>query len=185
MLVQNAANSQGGSQPVMTVAVLDRLRVYTYVDQKYAYFVEKGAHAVISVAERPEVKLDATVTRLAGDLDPRTRTMLVEIEVDNSKRVLVAGSLVQVTLDVKFPIYTQVPVAAIVLREGKSYVPLVAADDTIHYREVTTGDNDGSVVSVLSGLQPGERVALDIGNSLLDGSHIRALASESEDKKGK
>ncbi len=174
-LVQNAANSQTSSQPVVTVSQVDRLRVYVYVDQKYAYFVEKGAHAVISAAERPELKIDATVTRVAGELDPRTRMMLVEIELDNAKHDLVAGSLVQVALDVKLPVYMQVPVEAVVIRASKSYVPIVDADDTIHYREVTTGDNDGTVVSILSGLKEGELVALDIGNSLSESSHVRAI----------
>jgi len=184
-LVQNATTSQTSAQPVVTVSQLDRLRIYTYVDQKYAYFVEKEAHAVITVAERPDVKLDASVTRTAGNLDARTRMMLVEIEMDNAKHELVAGSLVQVALDVKLPVYAQVPVEAVVLREGKSFVPLVAEDNTIHYREVSTGDNDGTVVTIISGLKSGDKVALDIGNSLTDGSHIRALASETNEKKGK
>lgn len=185
MLVQNAASSQTSAQPVVTVSQLDQLRIYAYVDQKYAYFIEKGTKAIISAAERPELKIPAEVTRTAGDLDVRTRMMLVEVDLDNTKHQLVGGSLVQVTLDVKLPVYVQVPVEAIVtMNGGKSFVPVLQTDGTIHFTEVTTADNDGVQVSVLSGLKTGDVVALDVGTSLADGSHIRALASEAPAKKG-
>lgn len=184
ILVQNAANSQTSSQPVVTVSQVDRLRIYVYVDQRYAFYVQKGEDVRIGVDERPELKLTAKVARVAGELDPKTRMMLVEIELDNSKKEIVAGSFVKVALDVKVPAYPQVPVDSVVINGTKSYVPVVSPEGILNYREVSPGDNDGKNVKILSGLKTGEMVALNVGNSIPDGGHVRTVASE-EPKKGK
>ena len=52
-------------------------------------------------------------------------------------------------------------------------IPVLSDDDTVHYREVKVGDNDGQMVSILDGLKEGERVALNVGSNLTDGSHVR------------
>jgi membrane fusion protein, multidrug efflux system len=185
ILVQNAANAQTSSQPVVTVSKVDRLRIYVYVDQRYAFYVQKGAEVAISLAERPELKLTAQVARVAGELDPKTRMMLVEIELDNSKHEIVAGSFVRVSLNVKVPAYPQVPVDSVVIIDKKSFVPVVSQDGVLHYQEITAGDNDGKNVKILSGLKIGEMVALNVGNSIPDGGHVRTMTSEDGAKKGK
>jgi RND family efflux transporter MFP subunit len=183
-LIQNAMNSQSSSQPVVTVSQINRLRTYAYADQKYAYYIQKNDPVVITLPERQELKVQATVTRMAGELDPKTRMMLIEIEVDNTKGELVAGSLVDVHIDVKLPSYPQVPVEATMLKDGKLFASLITPEGNIHYQEVTVGDNDGHTVIILSGLKEGDQVALDLGNSIPEGGHVRAIASE-ESKKEK
>jgi membrane fusion protein, multidrug efflux system len=185
VLIQNAANSQSSSQPVVTVSQVNQLRVYVYVDQKYAFYVHKDDPVEVSLTERPDVKLKATVTRTAGDLDPRTRMMLVEVDLDNTTGQIVAGSFVQVTVEVKMAAMPQVPVDAVVLKDNKYYVVLVDEKGGIHYQEVSMGDNDGERVKILSGLKVGDTVALNLGNSVEDGGHVRAVASAPEEPKKK
>jgi hypothetical protein len=48
----------------------------------------------------------------------------------------------------------------------------------VTYREVTVGDNDGETVKVISGLNEGEQVALNLGASLADGSHVQPISNE-------
>jgi membrane fusion protein (multidrug efflux system) len=177
-LMQNAANSQTSALPVVTVSQVDRLRVYTYVDQRDAAYIQVGSPAKVTVSERPDLEVQATVSRVSGELDPKTKMLLTEVDMDNHAGQIVPGSFVQVTLVVKTPEALQLPVQALVLMQGKPMLPIVGDDDLLHYREVRTGENDGQQVSILSGLKEGERVALNISNGLPDGSHVRPVAME-------
>jgi len=174
-LIQNAANSETSSQPIFTVSQVDRLRVYAYVDQKYAASIHNRLPVHITLQERPDVQLDALVTRFSGELDPKTRMLLAEIDIDNSEGRIVPGSYVQVTIKVKSSSYLEVPVEALILKDAKDYIPVVTSSNTITYRPVAMADNDGQHVKVLSGLSQGEMVALNLGNSLDEGSRVQPI----------
>ena len=92
-LVQNAANSQTSALPVVTVSQVDMLRVYVYVDQRDASYIQLGGSANVKVAERPELNLNATVSRMSGELDPKTKMLTTEIDIDNKKRSTRTGKL--------------------------------------------------------------------------------------------
>ena len=74
----------------------EALRVYAYPDQHDATFVHAGDPAEITLSERPGIRLGARVTRLSGELDPKTRTLLTEIDFDNRDGLIVPGSFVEV-----------------------------------------------------------------------------------------
>ena len=177
-LMQNAANSQTSALPVLNIAQVEKLRVYAYVDQRDASYVNAGLPATIRVRERPELELHAEVARVSGELDEKTRMLLAEIDVDNVNGQLVPGSFVQVNFLVKTPPLIQVPSEAIVNQGEKTMVQVVGDDSTIKYREVKVADTDGKTVRLVSGLNAGEKVALNLGNSFPDGSRIRPLADE-------
>jgi RND family efflux transporter MFP subunit len=173
-LVQNATTGQTGALPVFTVSKTDRLRVTFYVDQKDAPFVRAGTPVAVSLQERPEVRAQASVTRVAGQLDSATRTMLAEVELDDHDGRFVPGGFAQVTLKVKAPPQLEIPVEALVTRQNKTVVPVVK-DGRVSYREVAVAENDGQSVRVLSGLSDGELVALNLGNSVNDGDAVRVV----------
>jgi RND family efflux transporter MFP subunit len=162
---------------VVTLSQVYYLRVYGYVDQRDAAFVKAGAAAEVSLPERPDVKFQATVARVSGELDPHTRMMLVEVDLDNSKGLIVAGSFVQIALSIPAQSYLQIPVEAVVQRGDKLFVPVVN-QNVVTYREISVADNDGQTVKVLSGLHEGEQVALNLGASLADGAHVQPISGE-------
>ncbi|HVO32862.1 MAG TPA: efflux RND transporter periplasmic adaptor subunit, partial [Elusimicrobiota bacterium] len=174
-LVQNAQTSQTSAQPLFTVSQLGRLRVYVYVDQSSAIAIHPGLPVRITLDERPDVQLDGTVTRLSGELDPRTRLLLTEVDIDNRAHRLVAGSFVKVSMKVQEPSYLQVPSEALVLRQNQDFVPVVTSSQTVSYRPVRIADNDGEHVRLLSGVSEGELVALNLGNSIEDGSLVQPI----------
>ena len=178
-LIQNAQNGQTGAQPLFTVSQVDRLRVYVYVDQKYAALIRNGLPVQITLPERPEVKLPAQITRFSGELDPKTRMLLAEVDIDNAQGLVVAGSYVQVALKVTAPSYIEVPVEALVLKDAKDFIPVINSSHTVTYRSVSLADNDGQHVKVLSGLSQGEMVALNLGNSLDEGSPVQPIMPSS------
>ncbi|MFI5360889.1 MAG: efflux RND transporter periplasmic adaptor subunit [Elusimicrobiota bacterium] len=176
-LMQNAENASTGALPVFTVAKTDRLRVTFYVDQKDAPYVRRGAPVRVSLSERPEVGVNAAVTRTAGSLDDRTRTMLAEVELDNVEGRFVAGGFAQVALDVKAAPQLQIPVEGVVTRDGGTMSPVIV-DGRVTYRPVVLGEDDGRFVRVVSGLNPGDRVGLNLGNSVSDGDAVDVVPPE-------
>ncbi len=177
-LVQNATNSQTSAQPIVTVANLDKIRLYVYAEQRDAAFMHPGYPVTIGMTEKPDLKVNATITRVSGELDPKTRMMLVEIDIPNKNNEIIPGSYVNVRIKHPSKSEIQIPSEAVVVK-GKQYlVPVFKADSTIHYQPVVLGKNDGINVSILSGLQMGDWIALNIGQSLNDGQKVRVKSDK-------
>ena len=160
--------------PLVEVSNPDTLRVTVYAGQDVAAFLRPGAEAEIVQDEHPDHRIQARVTRLADALDPRTRTMLVEIELDNRDRVLIPGVFVHVTLHLRSPALASVPTGAILVRDARTMVALVK-DERIQLTPVEPGLNDGKSVQLRTPLDEGALVALDLPIELGDGSHIQPL----------
>jgi RND family efflux transporter MFP subunit len=173
-LVQSAANSQGGALPIATVAQLNKLRIYFYVDQKDASYAQPGYPVQISLQERPDYKLNAKITRTAEQLDAKTRMMLVEVDVDKNDD-LIPGSSVQVNIQAPATSkgYAVIPTEALVVRKNKYFVPMLKNDSTIHYQEIKIHENTGEKILVESGLNEGDTVALNLGESVTEGGKVR------------
>ena len=175
-LLQNAANSSGGALPVAQVSQLTHLRVYIYVDQRDAGYVKNGYPVTISMQEKPGFKLSAKITRITGQLDPKTRMMLAEIELDNNKGEIVPGSYVQVSITAPsgngFPM---LPVEALVVRKDKYFVPLLNADSTVHFQEIKIKENTGEKLLVAEGIKEGDVVVLNLGESVSEGGKVRVV----------
>jgi membrane fusion protein (multidrug efflux system) len=172
-LVQNATSSQTSSQPVVTLSELGRVRIYIYVPQIDAAFVQNGYPVTITSTDRPEWQLKANITRIAGELDPKTRMMLAEIDVTNVKRELIPGSYLQVVLQTPDQKTLAIPSEALVVRSGKYFVPVVDSLHVLHYQPVTIGKNDGAFVSILSGVRRGDLVGLNVSPELKENQKVK------------
>ena len=106
-LVTNAQTNITSAMPMVTISDDSRIRVFAYVQQMDAPFVRVGDKAVISDASNPERKKVGTVTRMTGELDQKTRTMLIEVHLDNSDGFFIPGSFAYVTLHVPIQSYVQ------------------------------------------------------------------------------
>ena len=174
-LVQNAMNSQTSALPIVAMSQVKELRVYAYLDQRDAGAVAKGTDATITLTERPDVKLTGHVARISGQLDEKTRMLLTEIDLANADGRIVAGSLVEVAMDLKSTPGLTVPAEALVLREGLPTVPVIDDRGEVTYAAVKVIDNDGRSVKVQSGLSEGQTVALNLGNTVADHGKVRPL----------
>ena len=146
-LVQNATTSQTAAQPVVTISDDTRLRIDAYVQQDVAPFVHEGDTAEIVDAANTGRSITAKITRVAGQLDPRTRTMLVEVVLDNRERFLLGGSFAYLTLHVPVNSATQVPVGALITRGNDQFVAMVGPDSRLHYIKVAVASTDGDTVT--------------------------------------
>jgi RND family efflux transporter MFP subunit len=174
-LVQNASGAASGALPLVRVSRLDRLRVFVYLDQRNAAFVHVGDAAELALPERPAVRLRAAIARLSGEIEPRTRTMVAEIDVDNPHEELLAGGFVQVDLEVHAESLPEVPSAALVMRGARTLLAVITPDDRITMRAVTIVDDDGRVARVSEGVRLGERVAVNLDDSTAEGDRVQPV----------
>jgi len=171
-LVTNAAANQTSALPLVTIADVSRLKVTVYVEQSEAPNVKVGTQAEIVDAANPERHVKGRVSRVSGELDSKTRTLQTEVDFDNSQGQFLAGSFVNVSLIIAAPSHVEVPVSALVVRDKKTMVALLTADNRAKLTPIDVAGTDGKVVRIASGLNEGERVILGLPNTLADGSRV-------------
>jgi RND family efflux transporter MFP subunit len=177
-LIQNASGSQSASQPLFTLSQTDRLRVYIYIDQKDAPFVKVGDPVEISLASRANEKMNGKIEMLAGELDPKTRTLLAEVIMDNHEQKIVAGSFLQIGLKIKTQPLLSLPSEALVMRGNEAFVPVIEPGDKIRYVKIDLAENTGKELLIRTGIRQGDRVAVNVGNSLTDGQKVKPVPKD-------
>jgi len=166
--------SAGSGPELFHVAATRRLRVQVHVPESSAAGVRVGARGSITVRDRPAQSYPATVARTARALDPATRTLLVELEVDNRAGELLPGGLADVRLELAGASGAlRLPAAALQFGAEGTRVATVGADGRVRLRKIVLGRDLGREVEVLAGLGADERVVLDPPDSLADGDVVR------------
>jgi RND family efflux transporter MFP subunit len=170
-LVPAATGATQSALPLVDVADLRRLRITLFVQQDAAPFLKVGDVARISIDERPDLKIEAPIARLAQALDPRSRTMLCEIWLDNPYR-LYPGTFVHVTLKLKASPLPMAPSSALLIHDNKPALATIR-DSKVHFVPVRTGLDDGHHVQILEGIQPGDKVVVNLPAEIAEGALVR------------
>ncbi len=176
-LLQAATTNQASSLPVIQLADTTKLRIGAFVEQRDVSAIKAGDEADIIDASNTERRRTARISRTAGSLDPRTRTLFIEIDLDNKDTFLVPGSFVQVVLKVPVTSYPQIPVNAVLQRGPNTVVAVVGPDETVRFRPIRVASTDGIVSNIAEGLKPGEKVGLNVPNDVIEGAKIRAATA--------
>lgn len=181
----------GATRELFHLQALNTLRVYTNVPQMYSANLKRGTKIEITFPEQPGRTFEGTLVRTANAIDPSSRTLLVEIDVDNRKGELLPGSLAQVHFKVPAAETFIVPVSAIIFRREGTQVGTLAPNNTAHLAPVTIGQDDGKTVQIVSGLKAGDLVIQDPPDSLIEGEKVapqqpsEAKQAAEEDEGGK
>ena len=175
-LLQAALTNQTSSLPLVTVSDVSKLRIGAYVEQRDVSAVKVGAPAQVIDASDPGRKVVAQISRTAGMLDTRTRTLYIEIDVDNTPTFLLPGSFANVKLQVPLNALPQIPVAAMFQRDGKQMAAIVGDGNKVRLQAVTVASTDGIMINVSSGIKPGDTVALNVPTEVAEGSLVRPVA---------
>jgi len=169
----------GAGKELFRLQAIQTLRVYTNVPQAYSQSVKRGMKIDLSFAERAGKVYQGTLVTTADAIDPTSRTLLVEIDVDNRNGELMPGSLAQVHL--KTPVAAQsyvVPAAAIIFRKEGMRVGVVVNDGSgtkAHLVPVVIGQDDGGSVQIASGLTATDKVIQDPPDSLIEGERVTVV----------
>ena len=174
-LVQSSTTNQTSNQPVLTIADMTRLRVDVYVEQSDVPYVHVGDMADVADGANADRKTRARIARTSDQLDPRTRTLFVELDVDNSEAFLMPGAFAYVTLHVPITAYPEIPVAGLLTRGSNTFIANVGGDNLVHFHPVKVASTDGLRASLAEGARVGDRVALNLPDEVSDGSRVRPL----------
>jgi RND family efflux transporter MFP subunit len=164
----------GSAQELFRVAETDRLRVFVRVPQSFSRAVAEGQKAEINLPELAGRKFEAHVVRSAGAMDAASRTLLTELEIDNSKGELLAGSYVQVRLAETLPdAALTVSSNALLFRSEGPQIAVVNDKNQIELRKVVLGRDFGAALEILEGIEPRDRVVVNPPDSLVDGVEVK------------
>lgn len=180
---------QGAGKELFHMQAISTLRVYTNVPQAYTATVKRGLKLDLTFPEYPGRTFQGTLVRTADAIDPVTRTLLVEIDVENRNGELMPGALAQVHFKAPAgqPTFI-VPAAALIFRrQGLQLGTVVQGTNgpVAHLVPVTIGEDDGATVQITTGLQDGDKVIQDPPDSLIEGERVSPQNHQSAPQGGK
>ncbi|OXI77922.1 efflux transporter periplasmic adaptor subunit [Burkholderia sp. AU33423] len=153
------------------------LRVFVDVPQDSAADVSTGTPVYLTTQQYPGRHFAARVARTAGAIDPVTRTLRVEIDVDNADGALLPGAYAQAHLVVASaaPAF-ELPVSALLFRPDGVTVATVAANGRTALKRVQIGRDFGTRVEIVSGLAAGDRVIDNPGDAITAGEVVKIVS---------
>jgi RND family efflux transporter MFP subunit len=172
-----------GNTLLYRISQTGKLRIYVNVPQSDAGAVKIGQPAKITITDLAGHVFAGTVTRTADALDSASRTLLVEIQVPNEKGLLLPGMYAQVnftTPRAEPPLLIKGD--ALIVRSSGPQVAVVKEDKSIHFQPVTLGRDYGDKIEILSGLNPGEQLAVNPGDNIQEGVKVRPVSSSAAKK---
>ena len=154
------------------IARLDRLRVYVSVPESSAQLVVPGQTVDLAFDSIPGKTFEGKVVRTANAIDSVTRTMLTEIQVENRDGKLMPGTYATVNFkNVRALPPVIVPGDTLITRANGTMVALVR-DNTVQLQPVVVGRDYGATVEIREGLQEGDLVVVNPGDSAKDGAKV-------------
>jgi len=150
------------------------LRIFVSVPQAQAAQAKAGTAVQLLLPERPEANFTARVVRNAGAIDPATRSLRVEIAVDDPRGELLPGAFAQVAFALDGTQGARrLPVSTLIFRGQGTLVAVVTADDKVALKPVKLGRDFGTEFEVASGIAATDDVILNPPDSLLEGQPVR------------
>lgn len=176
-MVYQASSPKGGDQPLLRVARVDVIRVKTYLPERASAWVDVGDPATVVFDAIPGTTFAGSVTRAAETLDAGTRTMLVEIDLDNAEGRIRPGYFGQTRILLQSRDQVPaVPVGALRLDDGDASVFVVSDNGTVRRTTVGLGVSDASWTEITAGLTGTERIVVGPAvRQLSDGASVTVL----------
>ena len=163
------------SQQLFEEAQISTLRVYVSVPQVDSIGAKRGTAADITLAEYPGKTFTGHIVRTADSIDPNTRTLLVEIDVNNRDGKLMPGAYGSVSLKLNTGVASLIiPVPAMIFRSEGLQVAVVDGEKA-KLVPVTIGQDDGRVIQVVSGLTANDQVVQNPPDSIFNGEAVHIV----------
>ena len=177
----NSGSSGGTGNELFHIAQPDKLRVYVSVPQIYSQAAKPGITANLTLAEFPGRRFQGKLVRTANAIDPTSRTLLVEIAVDNPTGQLFTGSYAEVHFKLPTPTSSLIlPVNTLLFRSEGLRIATVGPDQRVQLKQITLGHDFGSEVEVVAGLNGDESVIINPPDSVTEGETVRIAQAQQE-----
>jgi RND family efflux transporter MFP subunit len=182
-----SGNSEGATDPQSTVsrtgmfglADSSTLRVQVNVPQHFAEDIHVGDHAEIVASQSGGSGVEGTVFDTAGALDANTRTLLVEIRVDNRSGSLIPGMYADVHFKIRHRHeHLRIAADALIIDSNGVRVAEVTPSSTVHFQLVTVGRDLGKEVEIVSGVTAADRLIENPSDDLKEGQKVEVAPAK-------
>ena len=169
------AGSTSATTPLYVMTQNDPIRIFVDAPQSAAAdLINSNAPVDVATGSGVSREYPGKITRTSQAINPRARTLRVEVDIPNPKSEFVPGMYLKVGFALASRGLVQVPAAALIFRAGGPEVARVERSGRVRFRAVTIGRDDGNLVELSSGVSPGDRLALNISSQIADGEQVRA-----------
>jgi len=172
------ASGQSGAMPIVQIVDTDRLRLVVPVPEAQVGAIKEGQQVSFTVPAYPGQSFRAPIARISHDVDVNTRTMPVELDVQNWEGRLSPGSFATVIWPVQRAYTTLfVPTTAVTSDQQHSFVIRVRGGNA-EWVTVQTGQTVNSEIEVFGALQPGDQIVRTASDSIRNGQAVTTRAAK-------
>jgi RND family efflux transporter MFP subunit len=151
------------------------LRVYVNVPEEYSQGVKVGMTANLALAEFPGRTFQGKLVRTADAINVTTRTLLIEVDVQNPTGTLLTGSYAEVHLQLPTPASTYlIPVNTLLFRSEGLHVGLIK-DGKAEISAVTPGHDFGDQIEIVAGLKADDQIIVNPPDSIVSGQQVQIV----------
>lgn len=167
------------NQPLFKISRTDIFRAFVEVPQPYYPYIQDGIKAEVRIPEYPNHVFSGIIDRNSGALDPLARTLLTQVNIKNREDLLRPGLYAEVTFLFKpYAKSFNIPVSALIIRDGPPLVAVVKEDDTVVLQEVQIGRDFGKSLQIVKGIKEGDKIILNPNFKIKNGTKVKVVQIE-------
>lgn len=168
----------GRASSLLRLEQIVHLRLIVPVPEAYAGSIDKGATVPFTVPAYPEEIFQGVVSRISQSVDPKTRSMPVEMDVENPAMRLAAGMFPEVRWPIRRSTPTLFVPATTIVTTTENVFVLLVKENLVEWIPVRKGSKSGSMVEVFGALQSGDLVVLRGTDEIRPGTQIIPVSKE-------
>jgi RND family efflux transporter MFP subunit len=178
----DAGSSSNNPRELFHLDAVHRLRVFVAIPEVDSDSIHDGDQATLTQDANPDLKISGTIVRNSDAINQSTRTLNVEVDIDNSKGLLRPGAYVFVHFHLPaIGNSVTIPSNTLLFRAEGLRVGVVR-DGRVQLVPVTIGQDFGNSVEITSGLTPADEVILDPPDSLASGMQVHPQPATMRDQ---
>jgi RND family efflux transporter MFP subunit len=169
-LIEAGANTT--PKELFHLAAINKIRVFVAVPEAYSASIKDDTEATLTLDEYPGQNFIGEVARNSNQIDQASRTLNVEVDIDNAKGLLLPGAYVFVHFKVPQHVTSlTIPSNTLLFRSQGLQVATVVGG-RVHLVPVKIGNDMGATVEIASGLKPSDQVIVDPSDSIAEGQTV-------------
>jgi RND family efflux transporter MFP subunit len=169
-LIEAGANTV--PKELFHLAAINKIRVFVAVPEAYSASIKDDTEATLTLDEYPGQPFVGKVARNSNQIDQASRTLNVEVDIDNAKGLLLPGAYVFVHFKVPQHMTSlTIPSNTLLFRSQGLQVATVVGDK-VHLVPVKIGNDMGATVEISSGVKPSDQVIVDPSDSIAEGQQV-------------
>ena len=163
--------------PLFVVQSINPIKVFVHVSESLYAYIKRYMTVSVTFDALPDHKFEGKISRINPSIDASTRTLEVEVSIQNNHELIKPGMFGRVTAAYGKHRNIVVPDQAVVkmLGSGDRFVYVYKADGTVAYTKVELGERMGNKYEIVSGLNDGDEVVVTGQIALKDGIAVERV----------